>query len=36
MYNKNGLTSELNETPTGAEIAVMHNPEQSREEEQTT
>ena len=33
--NKNGLTSELNETPTGAEITVTHNPAQSREETET-
>lgn len=33
--NKNGLTSELNETTTGAEITVTHNPAQSREETET-
>ncbi len=33
--NKNGLTSELNETPTGADITLTHNPAQSREAEQT-
>ncbi len=33
--NKNGLTSELNEIPAGAEITVTHNPTQSRAEEET-
>ena len=33
--NKNGLTSELNETPSGAEITVTHNPEQSRADTET-
>jgi len=33
--NKNGLTSELDKTTTGAKISVMHNPEYSREETET-
>jgi len=34
--NKNGLTAELNEKPSGAEITITHNPERSRAEEETS
>lgn len=33
--NKNGISSELRETPQGARIVVTHNPEYSREETET-